>query len=171
MLMYGPSRCFNIRFAGEGVEFNFTSFKEGGVRLNYLIPYLDQISDDFEFDLAYANYIMNNDQVFVQFFQIIYNLYLGKDVFIAVDSEENWAENLLESLLKFIQERYGYIAIKIESEEDYLYARNNFSSDFNPEFGLYNLDSDKERFYSLIDSGNFGSNLNIEWNRNSYGNY
>ena len=169
MLMYGPSSCMNIRFAGQGIEYNFTSFKEGGVRLNYLLPNIQQISDDFEFDFAYAQYLMTNDQVFVEFFQIIYNLYLGKDVFIAVEPNENWAENVLESLLKFIQERYGYNAIKIESEEDYLFARNNFNSDFNPEFGLYNLDVDKERFFTLVSSGVQGSNpLKLDWN--SYGN-
>lgn len=157
MLMYGPSSCMNIRFAGEGVEYNFTSFKESGKRLSYLLPNIQQISDDYEFDLAYAQYIMCNDSIFVEFFQIIYNLYIGKDVFIAVDQYENWAENVLESLLKLIQERYGYTAIKIESEDDYLFARNNFNSDFNPEYGLYNLDVDKERFFMLVSSGVYGS--------------
>ena len=166
MLMYGPCKCLNIRFAGEGVEYNFTSFKEGGIRLNYLLPRIDLISSDYEFDLAYANYIMNNNNAFVEFFQVIYNLYIGKDVFIAVDNDLEWAENVLESLLKFIQERYGYTAIKIESEEDYDFARKNFICDFNPEFGIYNLDIDKERFYSLVSSGIQGSNpLNIEWNK------
>lgn len=157
MLMYGPSSCTNIRFAGEGVEFNLTSFKEGMTRLAYLMPRIDQVVDDYDFDVAYANYIMSNDQVFVEFFQIIFNLYLGKDVFIAVDLEADWAETLLESLLKFIQERYGYAAVKIESEEDYMFARRNFICDFNPEFGLYNLDIDKDRFFALINAGVQGS--------------
>lgn len=167
MLMYGPASCMNIRFAGEGVEYNFTSFKETGNRLEYLLPNPQFIDDRYEFDVMYANYIMNNDQVFVEFFQIIYNLYIGKDVFLAVDPYENWAENILESLLKLIQERYGYPAVKIESEEDYVFARSNFICDFNPEYGLYNLDIDKDRFLGLVSSGIQGSSpLNIEWNKN-----
>ena len=161
--MYGPAKCMNIRFTGEGVEYNFTSFKEGGIRLSHLLPNIDQISDDFEFDLAYANYLMGDDQVFFEFFQIIHNLYLGKDVFIAVDPDENWAENVLESLLKFIQERYGYPAVKIESEEDYIFARNNFSSDFNLEYGLYNLDVDNQRFSDLLFSDKQNP-MKINWN-------
>ena len=167
MLMYGPSRCLNIRFAGDGVEYSFTTFKEMPNKLLYLLPKLNLVTDDYNFDLEYANYIMTNDVAFVEFFQIIYNLYIGKDVFLAVDMEENWAENLLESLLKFIQERYGYTAVKIESEDDYIFARCNSNSDFNPEYGIYNLDIDKERFYSLVSSGIQGSTpLNIEWNKN-----
>lgn len=167
MLMYGPSSCQNIRFAGEGVEYTLISFKENlPNRLVNLLPNISQITDDFEFDLNYANYIMNNDIVFVEFFQIIYNLYLGKDVFIFVDEDPYglWSENILESLLKLIVERYGYRAVKIESEEDYIFARENFISDFNPEYGLYNLDMDKDRFYSIINSRNI-QGLNIEWNR------
>ena len=64
---------------------------------------------------------------------------------------------MLESLLKFIQERYGYAAVKIESEEDYTFARGNFICDFNPEFGLYNLDIDKDRFFALVNAGVQGS--------------
>ena len=74
MLMYGPSSCMNIRFAGQGIEYNFTSFKEGGIRLNYLLPNIQQISDDFEFDFVYAQYLMTNDQVFVEFFRDIHEV-------------------------------------------------------------------------------------------------
>ena len=154
MLMYGVGRedIININFAGSGVMYNFTTMREGLNNLKLLIP-PNNIgrSMDRDFDIAYANYIMNNDMVFCEFFQIIYNLYIGNDVFILV-SNEDWSENILESLLKLIQQRYGYNAVKIDSDDDYIYARNNMFFNFAPGYGLYNLDQDKERFSHIVES-------------------
>lgn len=169
MLMFGVARddILNISFSGTGVMYNLSSLKEGFNRLQLLIP-PNEIGrfTDREFDIAYANYIFNNDNVFCEFFQIIYNLYLGYDVFILA-SEEDWSENILESLLKLIQQRYGYNAARIDSDYDYIFARNNMSFDFAPGYGLYNLDQDKERFSYLIETFrlNNGGNLpyNINW--------
>lgn len=155
MLMYGYDRndILSIDFAGEGLIYNLASMKEGFIRLPNLIP-PNKIGHfvDRDFDIAYANYIMSNDTVFCEFFQIIYNLYIGKDVFIMYSQNEDWAENILESLLKLIQQRYGYNAVRIDSDEDYIYARNNVLSDFDKSYGLYNLDIDKERFTYLIEN-------------------
>ena len=152
MLMYGPSSSVNIRFGGTGIIYNLTSMKEGFVSLQGLIP-PNSIGKliDRDFDIAYANFIMYNDAVFATFFQIIYNLYIGKDVFIIVSSED-WSENLIESLLKLIQQRYGYNAVLILSDEDYNYAMTNMSFGFAPGYGVGNLDADKERFTRIIES-------------------
>ena len=169
MLMYGVGRddILNIGFAGTGVMYNLTSLREGFNTLRLLIP-PNEIGrfTDRDFDIAYANYIMSNDNIFCEFFQIIYNLYLGYDVFILA-SEEDWSENILESLLKLIQQRYGYNAVRIDSDDDYIFARNNMSFDFAPGYGLCNLDQDKERLSYLIETYrlNNGGNLpyNINW--------
>ena len=152
MLMYGPASAADIKFGGKGVMYNLSSMREGFISLQALIPpnTIGRLTDR-EFDIAYANYIMSNDTLFCIFFQIVYNLYIGKDVFIIV-STEDWSENLLESLLKLIQQRYGYNAVKIDSDDDYIYARNNMFFNFAPGYGLYNLDQDKERFSHLIES-------------------
>lgn len=161
MLMYGldTEEVLSLKFAGSGVVYNLASFKEGYNTLHSLLPPNNLgVFTDRDFDIAYANYIFNNDNVFCEFFQIIYNLYLGKDVFIIISSNE-WAENILESLLKLIQQRYGYNAVKINSDDDYIYARNFMEFKFEP-FGLYNLDQDKERF-SLLMEINRSNNINI----------
>lgn len=154
MLMYGLDKpeIININFSGAGLMYNLTSLKEGFITLKRLIPpnnigYLA----DRDFDIAYANYIMNNNEVFCEFFQIIYNLYIGKDVFILY-SDKDWSENLMESLLKLIQQRYGYNAVNINCEEDYIFAQCNLSTNgFAPGYGLYNLDIDKERFSYVME--------------------
>ena len=155
MLMYAEDRpdILNIKMVGKGIVFNLASLKEGYSKLNLLVPpnELGRFTDR-DFDIAYANYIMSNDSVFMQFFWIIYNLYIGVDVLIIISGGSDWTENILESLLKLIQQRYGYNGTKIDSEEDYIYARNYINSDFAPGYGLYNLDMDKERFTYLVES-------------------
>ena len=158
MLMYGPASAADIKFGGKGVMYNLSSMREGFISLQALIPpnTIGRLTDR-EFDIAYANYIMSNDTLFCIFFQIIYNLYIGKDVFIIV-STEDWSENLLESLLKLIQQRYGYNAVLINSEADYLYAATSMNFGFAPGYGIYNLDQDKERFTTLIEQYRIANN-------------
>ena len=151
MLMYGPASAADIKFGGKGVMYNLSSMREGFISLQALIPpnTIGRLTDR-EFDIAYANYIMSNDTLFCIFFQIVYNLYIGKDVFIIV-STEDWSENLLESLLKLIQQRYGYNAVLINTEADYLYAATSMNFGFVPGYGIFNLDQDKERFTTIIE--------------------
>ena len=158
MLMYGPASAADIKFGGKGVMYNLSSMREGFISLQALIPpnTIGRLTDR-EFDIAYANYIMSNDTLFCIFFQIIYNLYIGKDVFIIV-STEDWSENLLESLLKLIQQRYGYNAVLINTEADYLYAATSMNFGFAPGYGIFNLDQDKERFTTLIEQYRIANN-------------
>ena len=158
MLMYGPASAADIKFGGKGVMYNLSSMREGFISLQALIPpnTIGRLTDR-EFDIAYANYIMSNDTLFCIFFQIVYNLYIGKDVFIIV-STEDWSENLLESLLKLIQQRYGYNGVLINTEADYLYATNSMNFGFAPGYGIYNLDQDKERFTTLIEQYRIANN-------------
>jgi hypothetical protein len=152
-LMYGNVNILDLDsgFLDHGVVFNTTSYKMGWEELKLLIPpnNIGHLTDR-EFDIAYANYIFSNDYIFSEFFIILYNVYINKDVYILVNDEE-WAINLDQSLFKLIQQRYGLNAIKVETEEDYIYAMNSIS-DFNHQYGIANLDQDKERFSYFIES-------------------
>lgn len=148
MLMYGNSQ--NVIATGN--VYNLTSMREGFTRLNSLIPpnNLGRLTGR-DFDLAYADYILSNDIIFIEFFHIIYSLYIGTDVYIII-SDDDWSENLVESLLKLIQQRYGYNACKINSLEDYVYfSVSAQNSEFNPYFGIRNLDIDKERYTYIME--------------------
>lgn len=146
MLMYGNS----MNIIDTGLVFNLTSMKEGLDNLQSLIP-PNEIGrfEGRDFDIAYANYILNNDFVFLNFFEIIYALYNNLDVYIVI-SNDDWSENLIESLMKLIQQRYGYNGARINSFEDYLFLLNSNDSGFGTfDFYIKNLDEDKER-YSLL---------------------
>lgn len=102
MLLYGNAR--NIQ--DQCVIYNFTSYIEGYRRLNLIPPNSLGASSEYEFDQRYMEFILSNDYNFVEFFNIIYNLYSGQDVYIII-SDDPWSETLVESLLKLIQQRYG----------------------------------------------------------------
>lgn len=134
--------------------FNLNSMKEGYPRFRYLLPpnSLGQYVDR-DFDIAYYNYLFNNDPVFMEFFSIIYELYIGSDIFIIVDEVMDWTENLSESLFKAIQQRYGYNAVRVNSLEDYIWVKNSSHfPKFNAYYGLHNLDIDRDRYTYLVES-------------------
>ena len=148
--MYGPASAADIKFGGKGVMYNLSSMREGFISLQALIPpnTIGRLTDR-EFDIAYANYIMSNDTLFCIFFQIVYNLYIGKDVFIIV-STEDWSENLLESLLKLIQQRYGIRSYIINDICDI----DPFAlSDFETEIGYQNYLRDVEWYLTMKQRG------------------
>ena len=166
MLMYGNS----MNIINTGMVYNLTSLKEGIPRLNLLIPpnYIGRLNGK-DFDLAYADYIMSNDFIFKQFFDIIYLLYIGQDVYIVI-SEDEWSENLIDSLLKLIQQRYGYNGGRINCIEDFQFMFNSKNySEFNPGYGLANLDSDKERYTFIVESLRLKSGEPILVNEQEYG--
>lgn len=152
MLFFGNSD--NI--IGEAIVFNLNSLKEGYPKLDILMPPNNMgIYDSHEFDVAYFNYIFGNDITFKYFFDIIYNLYIGNDVYIIIDTSYDWAENIAEALFKVIQQRYGCNAIRINNFEDYLFAKNyNNNPLFNLQYGINNIDIDKERYTYIIESNN-----------------
>lgn len=138
MLMVGTIQ--NLQVTDNTVVLNFSSLNEKYPKLDIYPPRELPGRSEYEFDMAYAQYIMSNDMVFFDFMQIPYNLYLGKDVFILIDDDARY-EFLNESLLKFIQQRYGYNANYITCAEDFIYAEPGTFS----EIGMANLIYDKER--------------------------
>ena len=149
MLMYGNG----LNVIDTGIVYNITSLKEGYHRLQSLIPPNSLgVFTGKDFDIAYANYIFANDYVFKEFFDIIYALYNGVDVYLIV-SDDDWSENLIESLLKLIQQRYGYNAGRVNSYEDFMFMFNSPNyNEFDPRFGIQNLDIDKERYAIIVET-------------------
>lgn len=132
--------------------YNLSSVINRGVRLSALIPPttlgVDCIDLDNEktFDMMYARYLVENDGAFVQMFSIINNLYLGGSSIIVVGDSE-YKNIITESLIKFIQQRYGISPIRVINEVEDWFSYND-DSNFNL-VGVYNLDIDKERFTLL----------------------
>lgn len=140
MLVVCDHNCIDNNIANRFIIFNLSSLLEGFERINILPPFkLDRYDRDF--DIMYANYILENDNIFYEFMKIIMSLYSDLDTLILVNKEELY-EYVNESLVKFIQQRYGIVANMINVKEDWEYVQE---SGFSLQ-GLFNLDKDKERF-------------------------
>lgn len=146
--MYGNS--FNVDYVEANKVYNLTSMREGFENLQILIPpHMIGKTYDREFDIAYCQYIMMNDNVFVEFFRIIQNLYCGLNVYLMI-SDDEWSENLCQSLLKLIQQRYGYNGYQITVPDDYIDAAMRDETDFDKSYGTINLDQDKLRYEAIV---------------------
>lgn len=125
------------------IVWNLSSLLEGFQRI-YLLPPMGVVkADEKAFDIQYAEWILQNDAVFFEFFsKIMIQLYSGLNVFILIKKTE-FIYDVSDSLIKFIQQRYGYNSNIINTAEDWEYAED---SNFNV-FGIKNLDADKQRYF------------------------
>ena len=123
--------------------FNLSNSYEMGIGLDSLVPPFFP-TEGKDFDLNYANYILTNENAFTQMMHIVYSLYEGKNIFVMVGNGD-YREYLTDSLIKFIQQRYGYNSYIINEIDDLLAVTD---SEFSIQ-GLYNLDQDKERYVML----------------------
>lgn len=125
--------------------YNFTSTAEYIPRLDLLPPREIVTMNEYEFDLAFSRFVLEDNNHFNALMQIIYSLYNGDDVFVAISNlSEPYLNNLNESLMKLIQQRYGYNANRVNFAEDILYIDScdgEFSFD-----GLMIFDQDRERY-------------------------
>lgn len=124
--------------------------------------------DPKSFDIAYAQLLLNIDYIFYEYFsKVIYPLYNGHSVYIICPDnyqDDEILSMLIESFLKFIQQRYGYNGAEIHDEDDFEYI-NPDDMTFNIN-GVYNLDIDKERFSYMYATQNTyidnGGNVQIK---------
>ena len=152
MLLYGNE----LSLIPPGYKiYNFNSLKEIGEPLKIFPPNnLGAINDinEYDFDCKYADYLMIFDFPFCEMMKVIMDIYNGNNVFILIDDNESfyneWNTTLAESFMKFIQQRYGIVGCKVETNEDVGTANQVEFTDY----GLMNLDDDKERFSYIIES-------------------
>ena len=104
-----------------------------------------------EFDILYANYILNNTASFCDLMKIMINASCGRNIVILVHHDE-YRDAISESLIKLIQERYGYNCWEIDDVDDLESASESFFS----AQGIMNLDFDKNKFDNLYIGGLVG---------------
>lgn len=130
--------------------FNLSSISELGEKIFSLLPpfKVDDYNNEKDFDIMYATYILENNAPFIDMMKVIYSQYeSGEDVinYILIEDDE-FRNSITESLIKFIQQRYGYNCSIIHDHDDIYYIEES-TFDIN---GLFNLDQDKERYVLLI---------------------
>lgn len=139
------SKCINQIDMSNTVLLNYSSYIEGIERINLIPSVYGYDRTSVEFDKFYFSFIYDNDDNFMEFSKIFMSLYYGKDVVLLATRDESIFDDILESLLKLIQQRFGITASYVENIEDISCVED---VEFSVQ-GLFNLDIDKERFISL----------------------
>lgn len=157
MLLIGDKNCIP-NYLDNLVVFNLTSLVEGVEKVNLLPPqssdYINQTNPK-EFDMFYMNYIFSSDYVFMELMKIIYNLYLHNNVYILIYRNDTF-DIVAESLMKLIQQRYGYHCQWLNEPSDF-----NYYDDSTFSFqGVYNLDIDRERYENIMVATNAQAIMN-----------
>lgn len=136
--------------------YNYDSlYQVQAVSLNDIYPYgkadAYQITetDQKNFDLCYANFLIGDVAANNCMLMMMYNLYIGIDVVILINQDQaEFAQMILESYFKFIQQRYGVKASYIFDMADYeLVDRTQKIFSYQ---GLYYWDIDKIKVADLI---------------------
>lgn len=149
MLLLGKIQ--NLATTEKTKVLNFNSLNERYPRLHLMPPMNLGSKNEYDFDMKYAYYILNNPDAFIDLMQIMYPLYQGQDVFLLVD-DGPIMEMIVESFQKFIQQRYGYNSAYITCLDDLLNADDG---DFS-ELGTMNMHDDRERLSYMLESQRLG---------------
>jgi hypothetical protein len=162
MLLVGEYNCIPSDIDNLFI-YNLSSMIEGYQKIG-ILPSVNNINyiDELNFDISYSNYIMTNDSVFYEFFsKIIYPLYNGYSVYL-ITARNDFFDRVTESLLKFIQQRYGYISAIMNDPTDIDYINQDVGFGSTGIYGVYNLDLDKERYSYMYASTNMDKNGKIK---------
>ena len=150
-----PVELLEYKGIRQVVSYNLSSYFSDVPTLNALIPSMEFIPEETLsgdcttpiFDVSYHNFIMANNDAFCQFMNIIVPAYTSPDTMVQILIRNSpFCDAITESLLKFIQQRYGYNAYIVNQPEDFLYTDE---SDFSIP-GLFALDQDLMRWRSMM---------------------
>ena len=100
-----------------------------------------------EFDTHYANYIISEEKSFIAFMDIMMGQYYGGNSFVLYDDNSPLVENLVDSICKLIELRYGIVPRIIHEELDLFFLGDD--TVMTPQ-GLQVFMVDKERYTQLV---------------------
>ena len=160
MIIFTPIQNIPIEYLeykgiGQVVKYNLSSYYNDAPTLNELLPSSEYISQDVLegdcsipiFDIEYHKYIFDNNAAFMQFMSIMIPAYSFPDTLVHIMIKASpFRDVITESLLKLIQQRYGYNAYIINEIEDFIYAEE---SDLSIP-GLFTIDQDLIRWRSMM---------------------
>lgn len=165
------SELLRYKFPGrEPVILNLSSLYSGYINITHLIAKISPINNtglpmpefvnSIEFDMQYASAVLNNPELFGSLINIMLRAYEGFLVCVLIQRDP-YRDAVMESLIKLIQQRYGYNCWIIEDPEDIEVLSEQM---LNPN-GLLALDSDIKQYNQMYSKGMLEGilpNINIE---------
>ena len=110
------------------LPYNFYSIVDYGYRLDNLHPSPEIMKlltdngygdgDSIKFDQAYANQILTNDASFIDFMSLMHEINRDEETILMSNYTSPIIMPILDSLLKFIQQRYGINGFIVNTEDD-----------------------------------------------------
>jgi len=154
-----PDMEFYLQFKGfnKFIFLNIGSVYQYAFPLKLLPNFTQDQYDSWQngrnFDIEYANALLTDINKFSDLMKLIYPLYVFSDVAVIVvyNPRSEWLYDTLESISKFIQQRYGITSYLINDLNDFEFVER---SDPNI-FGITNLDHDKEVYVGIQQNPNY----------------
>jgi len=161
-IIFGTLGALNCRDSMLSVDyvFNFNTMVSNVPMLTALNPFYGsncQINTcDPSFDAWYSSYLSNDPNAFKEFINLMRLAYNGANVWLLSDFSMEPTENVIESLIGFINNTYGFACnICKEPEDTYINGESEFSpqgiqffdahlSNYLQYFGENGLESDTE---------------------------
>lgn len=162
-----PQELLEYKGVREVIKYNLSSYYVDIPLLSNISPSSEYVPEsvlngDFnspDFDIAYHNHIMTNDAAFVQFMNIVIPVFQSADVMVQIlIKQSEYRDAITESIMKLIQQRYGYNSYIVNDIEDFIYVEE---STFNIP-GLFTMDQDLRRFHFLMPPSSFGGEFDCE---------
>ena len=135
------------------IVLNMSSLFQSCPQLVGLLPKRIGRPSDEDFDMKYFDYIMNNSNSFIDMMSMMMELYQGKNVYLLIGDSEFFYD-LAISLSEIIKQRYGYISVFIENDEDWDWVVSKQNDAGFSIMGLHNFDIDKANYISLLQQYN-----------------
>lgn len=171
--MDNPSYVESLRYKFPGREsaiLNLSSFYSGYINITHLIAKISPINNtgmpmpefvnSVEFDMQYASSVLTNPELFGSLINIMLRAYEGYIVCVLVQRDP-YRDAVMESLIKLIQQRYGYNCWIIEDIDDI----EIMSEQMLLPNGLLTLDADIKQYNQMYSKGMIEAilpNINIE---------
>lgn len=153
------AELLRYKFPGrEPVILNLSSFYSGYINIAHLITKISPINNtgmpmpefvnSVEFDMQYASAVLSNAELFGSLINIMLRAYEGYLVSILVQRDP-YRDAVMESLIKLIQQRYGYNCWIIEDGDDI----EIMSEQMLLPNGLLTLDADIKQYNQMYTKG------------------
>lgn len=151
-----PYELLEYKGIRQVVSYNLSSYYSDAPSMNALIPSIQNMSEEIlqgdclipQFDIEYGKHVIGDNNAFLQFMNIIVPAYMNTDMLVQVlIGHSNFRDAITESLIKLIQQRYGYNSYIVNDIEDFLCVDE---SDFSIP-GLFTIDEDIARWRSMIE--------------------
>lgn len=142
----------------KAMVFNLSSLYSGYTSVTSLITGLHEWSangvnvaqalENPEIDMMYWNLIMSKPKMFESLVRVVFNSFEGNLCLVLIQHDP-YRDSVLESLIKLIQQRYGFTPWIVNDIEDISVLEEPL---YTAE-GLNNIDTDRQHYHQLFMAG------------------